>query len=287
MLEPRPINQLSQISWRTRAYVLRMIRAAGSGHLASSLGSSDIFTFFYQSVLNLQPGSTAFGERDYFLLSAGHLCPAWYATLAGRGFFAAQHLLSLRQFGSPLQGHPHRQVELGVENIAGPLGQGVSMAAGLALALQRAGSQQKVFVLSSDGEQQEGQVWEAYLFAAHYRLANLMVIIDANRIQQSGLVRQVMNLGDLAAKLQSFGFAVRESDGHDFADLQAKYNELAGVDNQPKCLLCHTIPGKGISLLEGDAHWHAALPTDEQWDEIFAELADKLTAAGVDTKELV
>ena len=283
----KSIDELTQISWRTRARVLRMIRAAGSGHLASSLGSSDIFTYFYHNVLNLHPGPTVFAERDYFLLSAGHLCPAWYATLSECGFFAPEHLLTLRQFGSPLQGHPHRQVELGIENIAGPLGQGLSMAAGLALARQRAGSQQKVFVLSSDGEQQEGQVWEAYLFAAHYRLANLLVIIDVNRIQQSGLVRQVMNLGDLAAKLQSFGFAVCECDGHDFADLAAKYSELASVSDKPQCLLCRTVPGKGISLLEGDALWHAAQPTDQQWGEIFAELADKLTAAGVDLKELI
>lgn len=262
-----------------------MIQAAGSGHLAGSLDMADVMTYFYQAVLNVRPEEPEWCERDRFFLSAGHLCPVWYATLSARGFFPAEKLLTLRQLGSELQGHPRRNVKLGIENSAGPLGQGMSMAVGAAYQLKKDGGKQRVFVLSSDGEHDEGQIWEAYLFASHYHLGNLTVIIDVNGIQQSGATREVLDLGDLEAKLRAFGLATAVCNGHDFVDIEEKYRQLKQIMSKPKALLCLTIPGKGISMLEGDHRWHAAQPNNEQWQTIFAELAEKLRAAGVDLED--
>ena len=274
-------DDLEKSALQARAQVLRMIRVARSGHLAGSLSGIDVMTYFYRRVLNVKPDEPAWDGRDRFLLSAGHVCPAWYAVLSERGFINPEQLLTLRQLGSPLQGHPRRDVSLGIENSAGSLGQGVSLAAGIALALQRGGGSQRVFVYSSDGEQDEGMVWEAYLFASHYHLGNLTVIIDVNGIQQSGATCEVLDLGDLSGKLRAFGWAVEKCDGHDFSDIEAKYSKLNKISDRPRALLCRTIPGKGISLLEADAHWHAGQPSEEGWRAIFGELAGKLEAAGV------
>jgi len=255
---------------------------SGSGHLASSLDSADLFTYLYQKGLNIRADRPDDDSRDLFFLSAGHLCPAWYAALAIRGFFPEADLLDLRRFGSFLQGHPHRNVPKGIENSAGPLGQGLSQAAGAALGLQRAGSPRRVYVLTTDGEQQEGQTWESYLFAAHYALDHLMVIIDVNGIQQTGHTDDVMKIGDLSAKMKAFGFYVATCDGHDFADIDAKFTALKKKTKKPQCLICQTVPGRGISLLESDPHWHAAQPTDEQWKTIFGELAALLRDADID-----
>lgn len=255
-----------------RRDILESIRTAGSGHLAGSLGVVEILLYYYFVALKLKPEQPLYPERDLFFLSAGHLCPALYAVLSRRGFFQAELLKTLRTFGSPLQGHPHYQPELGIECSAGSLGQGISQAVGAALACKRAGSKRRVVVLSSDGEQQEGQVWEAYLFATHYQLNNFTLIVDCNRIQQSGNVNQVLSLGDLRAKFLSFNFACSEVNGHDFTALKKADEQLRFLP-YPQVMLAHTTPGKGISFLENDYRWHSRFPTPEQWRQIFAELA--------------
>lgn len=255
-----------------RRDILESIHTAGSGHLAGSLGVVEILLYYYFVSLKLKPKQPLWSERDLFFLSAGHLCPALYAVLSRRGFFSTTLLKTLRAFGSPLQGHPHYQPEMGIECSSGSLGQGISQAVGAALALKRAGSKRRVVVLSSDGEQQEGQVWEAYLFAAHYQLNNFTLIIDCNRIQQSGNIDRVLSLGDLRTKFLSFNFACSKVDGHDFGALKKADEQLCSL-SYPQVILAHTIPGKGISFLENDYRWHSRFPTTEQWRQIFAECA--------------
>jgi len=272
---------LEKSALRARAQVIRMIRMARSGHLAGSLSAVDVLTYFYQKVLKVRPEQPDWSGRDRFFLSAGHVCPAWYAVLSERGFFPADQLLRLRQLDSPLQGHPSRRVELGIENSAGSLGQGLGMAVGTALALERDGSLAKVFVLTSDGEHDEGQVWEAYLMASHYHLSNLTIIVDVNGIQQSGETSQVLDLGDLKAKMKAFCLAVESCDGHSFTDIDKKYTKLTKITDRPHVLLCKTVPGKGIASLEGDARWHAGQPSEQQWQQIFTELAAALAERGV------
>lgn len=263
-----------------RCHILRAIRMAGSGHLAGSLDISEVLVYFYHQVLRVRPTEPEWPERDLFLLSAGHLCPAWYAMLAQLGYFPVDQLLTLRQFGSSLQGHPKRQPSLGIENSAGPLGQGVSMAVGMAYQLQQEQSGRRVFVLGSDGEQDEGQCWESYLFAAHYNLSNLTLLMDVNGIQQTGNVTTVMDTAELKDKLLAFGWAVAVVDGNDFASIESGWQQLKDL-SCPKAMLCRTIPGKGITLLENDYHWHAQQPTEEQWTEIFAQLETQLQHMGV------
>jgi transketolase len=270
-MQANQLATLQQAAHRARQDVLRSIHAAGSGHLASSLGAADIFTYFYHHVLRLRPQQPQWQDRDLFLLSAGHLCPIWYVTLAHLGFFDPQLLLTLRHLDSPLQGHPQRQITLGIENSAGSLGQGISQAAGLAYALQQAQSDRRVFVLSSDGEQQEGQVWEAYLFAAHYHLHHLTVIIDLNDIQQSGRVGDVMNLTDLKTKLLSFNWAVGVCHGNDFASIDKVWQQIKDTP-YPHAIICRTTAGQGVSFMSGDYRWHAQTPNSAQWAQAFQEL---------------
>jgi transketolase len=251
------VEELKDQARQLRQAVVAMLALAGSGHPASSLGSADLFAWLYGKILQHRPAEPTWEERDRFILSAGHLAPIWYATLAQQGYFKQELLLGLRKLGSPLQGHPHRQLNLGIENSAGPLGQGLSMAAGLAYGLKQQGGAQRVFVLSSDGEQNEGQVWEAYLFAAHYKLDNLIVLLDQNQIQQSGKTAEIMDLGNLEAKLLAFGFAVVQVDGNNFASLNKAWRKIEFLQGKPKALICRTIPGKGVKQMENNWQWHA------------------------------
>jgi transketolase len=259
---------LTSFAHQVRAGVLQSIEAAGSGHLAGSLGVIEVLTYFYRQVLRHHPDDPEWAERDLFFLSAGHLCPAWYSILATSGYFDSELLLTLRQLDSPLQGHPQRHVAFGIENSAGPLGQGVSQAVGAAYGLKQAESERQVFCLSSDGEQNEGQVWEAYLFAAHYQLANFTLLLDVNGIQQSGPTTEVLDTSDLKAKFLAFNFAVGVCDGNDFQSIAEAWQKLASAP-YPKVLLCQTEPGYGVPFLANDYHWHAAVPTPTEWAEIW------------------
>ncbi|MBQ6437780.1 transketolase [bacterium] len=267
-----------------RCHVLRAIRMAESGHLAGSLGMAEVFSFLYNHVLRVKPDQPAWPERDLLLLSAGHLCPVWYATLAVKGFFSVEELLQLRHFGAKLQGHPHRDTHAGIENTSGSLGQGISQAVGLALALQQKNSDRQVFVVSSDGEQNEGQVWEAYAFAAARHLRNLTVVVDVNGIQQSGQTAEVLDMGSLRDKWLSFGLTVAEADGHDPASLENAWENIKLVD-RPKVLACRTTPGKGIDFMENKAFYHAGLPDEKGWARAFEQVEKELTAVGISLEE--
>lgn len=278
---------LSELARQLRMNVVEMVSRAGSGHLGSALGVADLMALMYRLVL-VRPVVDD-SQRDFpdaqlmsdrFLLSAGHLTPVWYAVLAQNGYFDAQELEKFRQFGSPLQGHPQRKLDWGIENSSGPLGQGVSQAAGLALGLKRRAMAQNwprvphVYVLSSDGEQEEGQVWEAYQFAAHYNLDNLTLIIDVNKLQISGPTDKIMNQRRLDEKLLAFGWKIFEADGHNFRDLAQNFVEIKKVTGQPQALIMHTILGKGVSFMENNPAYHAG------------HLNEKLTKRALDELEI-
>lgn len=243
-------------AYAIRQQVIKMLLAAGSGHAAGSLGMSDIFATLYFRILRHKPKDPLWKERDELILSCGHIVPVWYATLAECGYFSKELLSTLRATGSHLQGHPKRASVPGVENTGGPLGQGVSVAVGRALAHQTKTEQRRVVCITSDGEQQEGQVWEAYQFASKYRLANLTFILDRNNIQIDGYTEDIMPLEPLRAKFESFGLHVLEVDGHNVTGIIDAFSEADAVYEKPSMIIAHTIPGKGVNFMEHQPIWH-------------------------------
>lgn len=249
-----------------RKDVIRMLLAAGSGHSAGSLGMADVFaTIYFSGILNWDPTDPWKKDRDIVILSCGHICPVWYATLGHTGAFSHQELLSLRKLGSRLQGHPHIKELPGVENSAGPLGQGISQAVGQAIAAKMDKSERKIYCIVSDGELQEGQVWEALMLAGKYKLDNLTIIIDRNNIQIDGKVEDVMPEEPLKEKLKAFNLLVHEIDGNDVA-------QIYGALKKRGIIIAHTIPGKGVEFMESDFKWHGMPPNKEQAAEALLEL---------------
>lgn len=265
-------RDLQKIATQIRIDVLTMIAKAGTGHPAGSLGMADVFVSLYFNLLHHKPQQPNWPERDFVILSNGHICPVWYATLAYAGYFPKEKLLSLRQLGSQLQGHPHIHEPAGVENTSGPLGQGISQACGLALGLKMDKKTNKVYCLMSDGEQQEGQVWEAYLFAAKYKLGNLTVFIDRNHIQISGKTEQVMPIANLKQKIRSFGWAVEEINGHSYKMIEKATKKAWKNRSKPTAIICNTIPGKGVSFMENKSEWHGKAPKQEELAKAIKEL---------------
>lgn len=266
------ITQLQQVAQELRLAVIKMIAQAGSGHPAGSLGMADVFAALYFAVLDHKPEEPDWPRRDYLILSNGHICPILYASLAKAGYFSKESLTDLRQIDSPLQGHPHLRSLPGVETTSGPLGQGLSQACGLALSLKINQQPNHVYCLMSDGEQQEGQTWEAYLFANKYQLDNLTCIIDRNQIQIEGKTEQVMPLGELKSKISSFGLKTYEIDGHHFKQILTNLNK-AKSDGQPSAIIAHTVPGKGVSFMENKSQWHGKAPTQNQAEQAIEELS--------------
>ena len=272
---------INRIAWQIRRESLQMIYEAQSGHPAGSLGMADVFaTLFFGKILRHDSQRPNWEKRDYFFLSNGHISPVFYATLAKAGYFPIDELKTFRQINSRLQGHPHftfdAQLALpGVENTSGPLGQGLSQAAGMAVALKMDQKKNKVFCMMSDGEQQEGQVWEAYQFIIHHHLNNLISIIDCNNIQISGTIEQTLTLGNLKLKLMSFGFKVLEMDAHDVADIFAKLTLAKNEVKQPVIILAKSIPGKGVSFMENNYEWHGRIPTDNEYRQAMKEITIK------------
>lgn len=246
-----------------RRAIIQMLEKAGSGHAAGALGLADVFAVLYRDVLKHDPKNPAWENRDRVLLSNGHVCPVWYATLALHGYFPEKLLTTLRTFGSPLQGHPHQEVTLGIENTSGPLGQGISLAMGRALAAKLKAKTHHLYVVTSDGEHQEGQTWEAYLTGAKYDLQNVTVIIDRNYIQISGVTEQVMPLESLPEKIASFGWAVLEVDGHDHQAIQTAL-EKARDDQRPTAVVLYTEPGRGVDFMESKFSWHGSPPSAQE-----------------------
>ena len=254
-----------------RRDIINMTADAASGHPGGSLSIVEMLACLYYNTMNIDPANPRWEDRDRFVLSKGHSAPALYAVLADKGFFPREELKNFRQLHSILQGHPDAKKCPGVDASTGSLGQGVSIAVGMALGAKHLGKDTKVFVLAGDGESQEGQIWEAYMAAAHYQLDNLTVMIDNNGLQIDGTNDEVMSLGDLPAKLRAFGFEVFElADGHDLDAIEAALS--ATVVGKPKAILAHTVKGKGVSFMENQVGWHGKAPNEEQRAQALEEL---------------
>lgn len=266
------ISELTVRAQRMRRHILRMIAGAGSGHPGGSLSSVELVAALYFAVMRLDPERPGWPDRDRFVLSKGHAAPVLYAALAERGFFPVEELASLRRFGSRLQGHPDMTKTPGVDASTGSLGQGLSIAVGMALAARLDGSSRKVYCLLGDGELQEGQVWEAAMAAAHYGLGNLIACVDYNGVQLDGPLAQIMSIQPLAAKWQAFGWRAQEIDGHDMAAVLAALEEARTTHGPPSVIIARTVKGKGVSFMEGSHKWHGAAPDRAQLAQALAEV---------------
>lgn len=268
------LMQLEEMANTIRQDIIRMLERAGSGHSAGPLGMADIFTALYFSILKHDPQDPEWDGRDRLLLSNGHTNPVLYATLARAGYFSVDELITLRDFGSRLQGHPERKKLPGVETTSGPLGEGLSQGAGMAYVMKHIDEKpnQWVYVMMGDGELDEGNIWEAAMFAAKYKLSNLIGIIDRNNIQIDGSTEDVMPLEDLRGKWESFGWHVQEVDGNNIESIIDAAAMARAITNQPSMIIAHTIPGKGVDFMEYDYHWHGMPPNSEQAKEALKKL---------------
>ena len=268
--------QLSILACKVRMGIIESTNAAKCGHPGGSLSAAELFTYLYFKELNVDPSNPKWEDRDRFVLSKGHTAPGLYSALALRGFFPVEDLLMLRKVGSYLQGHPNMNTVPGVDMSTGSLGQGISTACGMALAAKTKGKTNRVYTLLGDGEIQEGQVWEACMFASHYKLDNLCVIVDNNGLQIDGEVAKVMSPYPIDAKLKAFGFHVEVIDGHDFDQIEAALNTAKAVKGQPSAIVMKTVKGKDVSFMENEAGWHGVAPNDAQYAQAMAELNAKL-----------
>ncbi len=269
-------KQLMALACKIRMGVIEGTHSAKAGHPGGSLSAADMFAYLYGKELNVNPADPKWEDRDRFVLSKGHTAPGLYAALANRGFFPVEELLTLRHVGSRLQGHPNMNETPGVDMSTGSLGQGVSAAAGMALAAKYQGKDHRVYTLLGDGEIQEGQVWEAFMFAHHYKLDNLCVIIDNNGLQIDGRVGDVMSPYPIPEKLCAFGFEVVEIDGHDFEQMESAFAKAKATKGVPFAIVMKTIKGKGVSFMEDQAGWHGKAPNDEQCEQAMSELRAQL-----------
>ncbi len=270
------LNELREISQTLRQSIIHELVTAGSGHAAGCLGFADVMAVLYFHVMRIDPKNPDWQDRDIFVMSNGHYAPLLYATLAERGFFDKKELANLRKFGSKLQGHPERGSLPGIETTSGPLGCGLSQAAGMAYSLKYLGGNPQRFVYCSlgDGELNEGNIWEAAMFAAKYDLSNIIAIIDRNNIQIGGDTEKVMPLGNLADKWRSFGWFTQEVDGHDHEAI-VKAIDVAKISHQPNVIIAHTIPGFGVDFMEYDYQWHGKAPNIEEAQEALIQLGEK------------
>jgi len=266
------LEALEKKAVEIRTDLIKMLVEAGSGHSAGPLGMADVFTALYFAVLNHDPKNPAWEDRDRVTLSNGHICPVWYTTLAHAGYFPKEELMTLRKINSRFQGHPHVGTTPGVENTGGPLGQGLSQAIGMALAARMDGKRHWVYCLMSDGEHDEGQIWEAALFAGKNKLYNLTGIIDRNNIQIDGFTEDVMPLEPLKDKYESFGWHVLEVDGHNITQIIDACNQAKAIIEKPSVIIAHTIPGKGVDFMEYDFRWHGKPPNKEEAEKALKEL---------------
>ncbi len=278
---PVSIEELEEKANQVRQTVVKMLVNAGTGHAAGALGSADFWTMlFLGGLINYRASEPWWEDRDRVVLSAGHYCPVLYATLAEAGFFPKSELMTLRQLGSRLQGHPVAKSLPGVETSSGPLGQGISQAVGMAMAAKMDKKRWRVVCFMGDGEQDEGQVWEAYMCAAKYSLSNLMMVIDRNNIQIDGHTENVMPLDSLAAKLAAFNLNVIEVDGHNFAEIRDAYERAKVIFEKPTVIVLHTTPGKGVDFMENEPGWHGKAPKLAEAVEALAELRNIRTLGG-------
>lgn len=274
MAEKLSIKQLEDKAKEIRLEVIKMLNEAGSGHTAGSLGMADIFTALYFDIMKFDPTNPNWNERDILFLSNGHIVPVQYAAMAEAGFFDKTELTSLRKLGSRLQGHPEREKLPGLENTSGPLGSGLSQAAGVAYAFQylNKNPHRFVYVTMGDGELDEGNIWEAAMFAGKYKLSQLIAFIDRNNIQIDGETEQVMPLEDLRLKWEAFGWRVIEIDGNNMRAIIDAVSLAKAVTNRPCIVIAYTVPGKGAKFMEYDYKWHGVAPNAEQAEKAINEI---------------
>ena len=271
-MEQSKLNSLKQTTAQVRLDILEQVHAASSGHPGGSLSIAEIITYLYFEEMNVDPSNPKMESRDRFVLSKGHTAPALYAVLAEKGFFDKAELCKLRQVDSFLQGHPDMKGTPGVDMSTGSLGLGFSTACGMALAAKIDGKDYRTYTIVGDGESEEGQIWEAAMFAAHYKLDNLCVVFDWNGLQIDGPVTEVMNPTPHDKKLEAFGFHVIAIDGHDFNAIEAAFEEAKTVKGKPTAIIAKTIKGKGVSYMENQVGWHGSAPNDEQYAQAVAEI---------------
>ena len=265
-------NQLQILAAKVRMGIIESTHGAKAGHPGGSLSATEMFTYLYFKEMNIDPKNPKAENRDRFVLSKGHTAPGLYAALAHRGFFPVEDLPTLRHIDSYLQGHPNMNTVPGVDMSTGSLGQGISVAVGMALGAKHQGKDFRVYTLLGDGEIQEGQVWEACMAAAHYNLDNLVVIVDNNGLQIDGNIADVMSPYPIFDKLVAFGFHTIAIDGHDFDAIESALNEAKTVKGQPTAILMSTIKGKDVSYMENDAGWHGKAPNDAEYEVAMTEL---------------
>jgi transketolase len=269
------IKNLYLLSNNIRQNIVKMLHEAKSGHPAGSMGLADVFTALYFNVLNHDPKNPNWDGRDRCILSNGHVCPGLYATMAEAGYFPIEELMTLRKFGSRLQGHPHRGTLPGIENSSGPLGQGLSIAVGMALVAKREKKNWRVYCVCSDGEHNEGQIWEAALLASKFKLGNLVAIMDRNNIQIDGFTEDVLPLEPIDEKYRAFGWNVINIDGHNIQQIISACNEAKTVIDKPTMIIAHTVPGKDISFMEFITEWHGKSPGDKEATTALEDLEEE------------
>ena len=270
------LQMLKEKAVQIRLGVLEGVHAAASGHPGGSLSIADIMTYLYFSEMNVNPADPKNPDRDRLVLSKGHTAPALYAALAEKGFFSKDELKTLHQVGSFLQGHPDMKGTPGVDMTTGSLGLGVSAACGMALAAKIDGKDYRTYAILGDGESQEGQVWEAAMFAAHYKLDNLCFILDLNGLQIDGKITEVMNPTPHDKKFEGFGFNVILANAHDFESIEAAFAAARACKGKPSVIIANSVKGKGVSFMEDQAGWHGSAPNDEQYEQAVAEIKASL-----------
>ena len=265
-------EELKKVANEVRKGIVTGVHAAKSGHPGGSLGAADIMTYLYFEEMNVDPSDPRKADRDRFVLSKGHCAPGLYAVLAERGFFPKEDLETLRHIGSHLQGHPNMNSVPGVDMSTGSLGQGISAACGMALGAKHAGSAVNVYAILGDGEVEEGECWEAFMFAAHYGLSNLCVMLDRNHLQIDGTTETVMNSAPLEDKLRAFNFNVVTINGHDFDQIESAVQAFHAETEKPTCIILDTVKGTGVSYMTNSVAWHGKGPNDEEYQVAMNEL---------------
>ena len=267
-------EELKKVANEVRKGIVTGVHAAKSGHPGGSLGAADIMTYLYFEEMNIDPADPHKADRDRFVLSKGHAAPGLYSVLANRGYFPVEELETLRHIGSRLQGHPNMNDAPGIDMSTGSLGQGISAAVGMALAAKHWGDSYRVYTLLGDGECEEGQVWEAAMFAGNHALDNLVAVVDHNGLQIDGTIDEVNSAMPLADKFRAFKWHVIElADGNDMAQIAAAFAEARKVSDSPVAIIAETVKGKGVSFMENQVGWHGKAPNDEQFEQAMAELA--------------
>ncbi|MBR4863791.1 MAG: transketolase [Oscillospiraceae bacterium] len=269
-------KQLQITACKVRMGVIESTYGAKAGHPGGSLSAAEVFTYLYFKEMNIDPANPKWADRDRFVLSKGHTTPGLYSALALRGYFPVEDLPTFRHIDSYLQGHPNMNTVPGVDMSTGSLGQGVSVATGMALAAKHTSKANRVYSLLGDGEIQEGQVWEACMAAAHYKLDNLCIVVDNNGLQIDGNIADVMSPYPIVDKLESFGFYVQAIDGHDFDAIEAAFANAKATEGKPSAIVIKTVKGKGVSFMENDAGWHGKAPNDAEYAQAMTELKAQL-----------